>query len=107
MFILTVVLIILGWGSYFLFRDTMNRIQYLRWLGIYWITRDTGVKGSPIAKRAFMRQTHSPYWRGEGIEFRFRQLTFQVGRLTMRVDNLDAQLGFRLLDTPVKQIRSW
>ena len=80
-------------GAYFLFRDTMNRIQYLERVGIYWITRDNATVDTPRVMRAIMRQTAPPYWRGRGVQFRFRRWTFQVGRLTEKVSTLDKQLG--------------
>ena len=51
-------------GVYLLFRDTMNRIQYLQSVRLYWITRNNGVRGTKVITRAFMRQT-AP--RGGGV----------------------------------------
>lgn len=93
-------LIVLGWltlvvaiGSYFLFRDTMNRIQYVEHLRIYWITRDTATDETPRVMRAFMKQTAKPYWYGHGVQFKFRRWTFQVGVLDGKAPSLDKQLG--------------
>ena len=69
-------------GGYFLFRDTMNRIQYIERLRIYWITRDNATDDTPFITRAFMRHTSPPYWRGKGVQFAVGKHTFQVGILT-------------------------
>lgn len=87
--IISVMLMI---GAYFLFKDTMNRIQYLETLRLYWITKDNG-EGQPLFAKATMRQTSAPFWRGRGYQVRFRKHTFQVGVLTMRVDSLEAQIS--------------
>lgn len=97
---------------YLLFKDTLNRIQYVERLRLYWITRDTGTKGQPLVRRAFMRQVAEPYWRGEGIEIRLgKSLTFQVGLLTVRVDSLESQIGGRdalgVRNLPAKALRNW
>jgi len=87
--IISVMLMI---GAYFLFKDTLNRIQYLETLRIYWITKNNG-KGQPRITRAIMRTTSAPYWQGRGVQFRFGSHTFQVGVLTMRVSSLEAQIS--------------
>lgn len=97
-------------GAYFLFNDTLNRIQYIERLRVYWITRDTGTEGTPFISRAWMRQTAEPYWRGHGIQFRVGQYTFQVGKLDDKAESLSAQISnapsvFDSL-TP-KDIRQW
>lgn len=107
---LIIVLGLIALGSYFLFRDTMNKAQYIERLNLYWITRNTGVPGSPLIKKAWMRQTSAPYWRGKGVEVRIRSLTFQVGLLTMRVDSLDSQLSSKqyLFDAvQPNELRQW
>jgi hypothetical protein len=109
MFALACVLV-LSYLLFLLFRGTMNRIQYIERLGLYWITKDNGVKGTPwMQTDAFMRQTDPPYWRGHGVQFRFGQLTFQVGLLTMRVDSLASQLSASEYFDQItaKQIRKW
>jgi len=96
-------------GAYYLFKDTLNRIQYLETLRIYWITKDNG-KGQPLVTKAIMRQTAPPFWRGRGIQVRLGKLTFQVGLLTMRVDSLDAQISNRpdaFDGMTAKQLRRW
>lgn len=97
-------------GAYFLFRDTLNRIQYLERLGIYWITRNTATNEMPRFSKAFMRTTSAPYWRGRGVQVRYWRYVTQVGRLTMRVDSLHAQIS----DNPTlvdgvkpKDLRKW
>ncbi len=108
---LLVALVVLGLavGAYFLFRDTMNRIQYVEKLRLYWITRDIGQDGEPFfTSRAFMRQTSAPYWRGKGIQFRFRRWTFQVGKLHSKASSLEEQLSnLGWLDAKPKEIRQW
>lgn len=107
MLLLVVALVFIGVGSYFLFRDTMNKIQYLQCIRLYWITRDTGRKGIPVIARAVMRQTAEPWWRGNGIQFRAGKYTFQVGVLTSRGNDLLDQLDGRNLDMGADEIRNW
>lgn len=65
-------------GAYFLFRNTMNSLQYIGKL--YWITRDNGKPGTKhIAFDAFMRGTAPPWKIGRGVQFRWGKYTFQVG----------------------------
>lgn len=92
---------------YLLFKDTMNRLQYIQRLRIYWITRDTGVLGTPVVSKAFMRQTGSPWWVGTGVQFRFKTYTFQIGVLTHRSSDLLNQLEGRYMDESAKEIRKW
>lgn len=94
-------------GLYFLFRDTMNRLQYVQTFRIYWITRDTGVKSSPIVSRAFMRQTSEPWWRGSGVQFRAGKYTFQIGVLTGKGSSLLDQVGGRDMDESPAELRKW
>ena len=94
-------------GVYLLFRDTMNRIQYLQSVRLYWITRDNGVVGTKVITRAFMRQTSPPWWRGSGIQIRVGKYTFQVGVLTSRANSLLEQVDGRELNDDAKEIRSW
>lgn len=105
--VLAVVGVALLVGAYFLFRDTMNKIQYVQTIRLYWITRDIGDKGMPIIARAEMRQTAEPWWRGKGIQFRAGKYTFQVGVLTSRGTDLLDQLGGRSLDVDADEIREW
>ena len=79
-------------GGYFLFRDTMNRIQYIERIKLYWVTRDIA-DGGPWIKNAWMRQTEAPYWRGEGIEFRAGKYTFQIGKLKAKSTSLHQQIS--------------
>lgn len=93
--------------AFFLFKNTMNRLQYVAFLRIYWITRNTGVLGTPYISSAFMKQTSSPWWNGKGIQFRCRTYTFQIGVLTYQSGGLIEQLGGRYLEETPKEIRSW
>ena len=54
--ILAAVLLALVIGGYFLFRDTMNKIQYLERCKIYWVTRDVAKPGTPVIRKAWMRE---------------------------------------------------
>lgn len=102
---------------YFVFKDTLNRLQYIQTLRIYWIRRDNGNVTVPNVTRAFMRQTSAPWWRGTGVQFRLGKHTFQVGILRekvapVEVSDMDedaggllAQLGGRELNVDAKTIR--
>jgi hypothetical protein len=104
---IVIISVMLMIGAYFLFRDTMNKIQYLEILRLYWITRDTG-EGQPLFAKATMRQTSAPYWRGKGVQVRVGKHTFQVGLLTMRVDSLESQISnIGWLETEPKKLRQW
>lgn len=106
--LLWVVLILsLALNAYLVFHETMNKIQYVQLLRIYWITRDTGTSDEPLVERAWMRQTMPPYWRGSGIKFRFRHYTLQIGILTKKGRDLLDQLGGRELHEDAKEIRQW
>jgi hypothetical protein len=94
-------------AAYLLFRDTMNRLQYVQTLRIYWITRNTAPMGTPVVSVGFMRQTSAPWWNGKGVQFRFKNYSFQVGVLTERGDGLIGQLGGRDMDETASEIRSW
>lgn len=102
-----VVVGLLAVGAYLLFRDTMNKIQYLQCIRLYWITRDVGEDWMPFVSRGEMRQTAEPWWRGKGIQFRVGKYTFQVGVLTSRGSDLLDQLGGRDLDMGADEIRDW
>jgi len=94
----------LGVGAYFLFRDTMNRIQYIERLRIYWITKNNGRKGVPLIFPSFMRQTHPPFWKGTGIQVRFFKWTFQVGILREKGED---PVELEELDYTAAEIREW
>lgn len=79
------------------FRDTLNRIQYVQFLRIYWITRDNGKPGGPVVMRAFMRQTAPPWWRGKGIQFRCWRYTFQVGILREKAAVAEGSMDSELM----------
>ncbi len=106
--IATFLLYALGYGAYLLFRDTLNRIQYLERIHTYWITRDNPAPNTPfLIRHAYMRQTAEPYWRGRGWQFRVGPRTFQVGHLTMKVNSLEAQVGRGFYDYTPKELRPW
>jgi hypothetical protein len=96
-------------GAWFLFKDTLNRIQYVEVLRLYWITRDNADDHTPLIAKATMRQTAAPFWRGRGVQVRLpRSLTFQVGLLTVKVDSLESQISnLGWLDTEPKKLRRW
>lgn len=75
--LLIVLVILLLLGGYFLFRNTLNKLQYIGFL--FWITKDDGLKGEPILSYGFMRQTSPPWKIGRGIQVRVRLHTFQIG----------------------------
>lgn len=92
---------------YLLFRDTMNRIQYVEHLRIYWITKDNGSSSMPRVAKSFMRQTAHPYWWGNGIQFRVSKYTFQVGVLRGKNKDLLEALDAEEIDMTPQQIREW
>jgi hypothetical protein len=94
-------------GLYLLFRDTMNKLQYVQTLRLYWITRNNAAKGTPVVSKSFMRQTAHPWWRGSGVQFRFGRFTFHVGLLLSKGGSLLDQLDGRMLDEDTKSIRNW
>lgn len=94
-------------GSYFLFRDTMNRLQYIATLRLYWITRNNAAEGTRPVAIGFMYQTAEPWWQGKGIQFRFGKYSFQVGILVRKGSGLLDQVGGRHLEETPKEIRSW
>lgn len=81
--VVVAAVLLLSVGAYFLFRRTMNVLQYDPWRGhLYWISRDNGVSGTPhIQRYAFMRGT-SPPWKESisGLQIRVGTYTFQFGR---------------------------
>jgi hypothetical protein len=102
----------LGVGAYFLFKDTLNRIQYVERLRLYWITKDNAAPGTRRITKAFMRQTSPPWHRGSGIQVRLGKYTFQVGvlQITDQVfdddfDGLLYQLDGHELAVPAEDIR--
>lgn len=107
MVLITFLILSLALNAYLVFHETLNKIQYVGWLRIYWITRDTGNPGDPFAERAWMRQTAAPFWRGTGFRFRIREYTFQFGVLTKKGADLLDQLDGYDLDAEAKEIRTW
>ncbi len=99
------VILALGVGAYFLFRDTMNRIQYVEHLRIYWITKNTARKGVPFLAPSFMRQTQPPFWTGTGVEVRLFKWTFQFGILQAKGSN---PIELKALpEVTIKELREW
>lgn len=92
---------------YLLFRDTMNKIQYVEHLRIYWITKDNGKKGTPFLTKSFMRHTSEPYWWGDGLQVRFFKWTFQFGILKGKNEDLLSALDGEDLDISPQEIREW
>lgn len=90
--------------AYLLFRDTMNRIQYVEHLRLYWIAKNTARKGVPFIAPSFMRQTQRPFWYGQGVEVRFFRWTFQVGILQGKGDS---PITFESVDASPQEIREW
>jgi hypothetical protein len=97
---------VLAFLLYLLFRDTMNKLQYVQTLRIYWITRNVPSTDKFLCK-AFMRQTAEPWWNGVGYQIRIGKYTFQAGVLTNRSNDLLDQLGGRYLAEDAKTIRDW
>lgn len=60
-----------------IFKDSMNLVQNVG--PVYWIIRDNGSLIDPIVCRGFMRQVTAPWLIGQGIQFRLRRHTFQIG----------------------------
>jgi hypothetical protein len=113
---ITITVLLVSVVFFVTFRDTLNRIQYIEFLRIYWITRDNGKSGDPFVVRSFMRQIAPPWWRGKGIQFRVSKYTFQVGILREKANvpegsmdsemmGLLSQLDGRELDIDPKVLR--
>ena len=90
---------------YLLFRDTMNRLQYVQTIRLYWIARDNAT-GKRLA-RGFMKQTAPPFWQGRGFQIRLGKYSFQVGILKGKGESLLDQMGGRDMDESAKEIREW
>lgn len=101
-YIILAVILLLIVGAYFLFRDTMNKLQYIG--PVYWITRDNGSPDEPhIQRHAFCFGT-SPPWKisDTGIKFRWATHTFQIGTChnaplkdpTDEIEGLEYVLGY-------------
>lgn len=92
---------------YLLFRDTMNRLQYIQTLRIYWITKNNANKKDRTITRASMRQTAEPWWQGSGLQVRFGSYSFQFGILKGKGSSLLDQLGGRDLEETPQDLRKW
>jgi hypothetical protein len=104
--------LVVATGCYLLFRDTLNRLQYIGF--VYWITRDNGKKGDPFLSVGFMRQTASPWKVGKGVQVRLSKYTVQVGvcrsnksRISSEADGLLHAMGGRLMEEDAATIRRW
>ena len=114
---------LLAAGSYFLFKDTMNRIQYVRirptgWY-LYWITRDTDYTQGARFAHGFMRtmqpiedrpgyipSTEGSFLQGSGYVLRwFRNYSTQVGIARVKANDLLEQMGGRELDIDIDTLR--
>ena len=110
MVIITLSILIVTIGSYFLFRDTLNKLQYLG--PIYWITRDNTSLTSPFISIGFMRQTAPPWKIGKGLQFRYKNYSFQIGFCRKSTHNDETSgilgaIGGRYLDDDADTIRKW
>jgi len=90
---------------YLLFRDTMNRLQYIQTIRLYWVAKNNAT-GKRLA-RGFMRQTAPPYWQGRGLQIRLGKYSFQLGVLKRKGESLLDQMDGRDLDETAKEIRDW
>ena len=109
--ITSILVLLLAVGAYFLFRDTLNRVQYFPFHTnrvVYWITRDSDhVKWG----KSFMRMTSYPWLRGDGFTFKLPfGRSFQVGVATRYTyedeqEALRQALGARDLELDVDKIR--
>lgn len=99
------LMLLVGIYFYVMFGPLRNRCWYFDRVPIYMLAGDQGAPR--VFARTDMRLKVPPFWRGRGVQVRFRQLTFQVGLLTMRVGTLEDQFGLRVYDIEEKQLRSW
>ena len=95
---------------YLVFRDTLNRLQYIG--PIYWITRDNTPKDYPLLSIGFMRQTSFPWKIGKGLQVSFGRYSFQFGickksNHSDETEGILGALGGRYLDTSTRDIREW
>ena len=106
----SITLSLLGVGAYLLFKDTMNRIQYIKLFGnryLYWITRDIP-QNVRFVGRGFMRTTQAPWLRGYGVIVRWSpSRSTQVGfAREAPIDSLLEQLDGRVLpEVDIDKIR--
>lgn len=110
MFIIILVMVMVTIGAYFLFRDTLNKLQYLG--PIYWITRDNTSLTAPFISIGFMRQIAPPWKIGKGVQVSYKNYSFQVGfcRKSTHTDETSGilgALGGRYLDDDADTIRKW
>ena len=110
MVIIILTCIIITMCAYLLFRNTLNKLQYLG--PIYWITRDNTSLKAPFISIGFMRQTSPPWKIGKGIQVKYKNYAFQLGfcRKSTHIDETSGMLGAlggRYLDDGVDTIRKW
>lgn len=103
-------LVIFAISSYFLFKDTLNKLQAVG--PFYWITRDLVPPNTPLLSKGFMHETDFPWRHGKGIQIRIPHRTFQIG-LCKKHKQLDDQEGVlaavqgRFMDIPPTEIGEW
>lgn len=106
--VIGLVLYLLLVGVIAVFGYSMNRIQYVERLRIYWIFRNNAGRGTPFfAPLAFMHQDTEPFWYGTGAQFRLLKWTLQVGTLEGKHDSLLEALGGEELEATPSEIRKW
>lgn len=111
MITLGALVVALGVGAWFLFKDSMNLVQSVGRL--YWITRDYTPKNTPIVAKAFMRELGEPWRIGSGIQIRFsKNRTFQLGWCTKTAptseeDGVLNAVGGRYMDITAEEIGEW
>lgn len=89
-----------------LFKDTMNLYQGIG--PIYWITRDNADYRTPRVAMSFMRMVDPPYRVGRGVQFRWKNYTFQIG-LSMVPPDADEYTPImgRKMDENPEEIGEW
>jgi hypothetical protein len=107
---ITIGCITISLCAYLLFRDTLNKLQYLG--PIYWITRDNTSLKAPSISIGFMRQIASPWKIGKGVQFKYKNYSFQIGLCRKSTHNDETSgilgaLGGRYLDDDADTIRKW
>lgn len=73
----TAFLLVLEFNLYFIFRNTLNKLQIVG--PIYWITKNNVSKAQPVVAVGFMHETSEPWRAGKGIQVRFGSRSFHVG----------------------------
>jgi len=96
-------------SGYFVFKDTMNKLQSIG--PFYWITRDFTAPNHPVIAKGFMRETASPWRMGTGVQIKLRKHSFQFGVCNKpqagEERNLLTMLDGHYMDTPPSELRDW